>query len=115
MSLRQYERLAVNIPATVHSRNGAMSARLENLSITGARLSCFGQPLEMGESVDLSVLGEFRRAIVVWIGTIAFGVNFAAPLAKGPLYDLLARNPELLREKVATAYPLQPRPDGKMI
>jgi hypothetical protein len=115
MSLRQYDRLSVNIAATVHCRSGALSARLENISITGARLRCFGQPLQIGDSVNLSVLGELHRSIVVWIGTLAFGVNFASPLTKGPLFDLLARNPELLREKIAPGYPLQPRPDRKMI
>jgi hypothetical protein len=115
MSLRQYERLSVNIAATIHSRNGAITARLENLSITGARLKCFGQPIALGESVNLSVLGELHRSIVVWTGTLAFGVNFATPLVKGQLYELLARNPELLLPRIAPGYPLQSRPDGKMI
>lgn len=115
MSLRQYERLAVNIAATIYNKGTGISARLENISITGARLSCFTHRLEIGDTVNLAVLGELYKSSVVWIGTLAFGVNFASPLVKGPLHELLARDPRLLREKITPGYPLEARPDRKMI
>ncbi len=115
MSFRQYERLDVRLDATIYSRDVAMSGSVENLSITGARLRCFTNPLRPGDVIEISALGHIQRSTVVWTATLHIGVHFLTPLVGGPLYALLARDPALLKRNILVGQPLESRPNRKMI
>lgn len=115
MSLRRYERLDVQLDATIYSREATMSATIENISITGARLRCFSNLLRPGDVIDVSTSGESQRSTVVWTATLHVGVDFVKPLVRGPLYALLAQHPDLLGRNNLPGPSLESPPDRKMV
>jgi methyl-accepting chemotaxis protein len=76
-------RQTVDTKVEVEAGGHFMTARVENVSVTGLKLLC-DHPFRVGEQAILHLDGQPTPAQVVWLCDGGCGVEFAAPLARLP-------------------------------
>jgi hypothetical protein len=83
---REPKRSRVFLSAQVDSGSGAVSARIRDISTTGALLESDFAP-KGGDTLDLTCGSTALKGRVAWADRGWFGVEFFTPLVMGDLVD----------------------------